>query len=238
MVQSIRAWSCETAGVWDTDTELKLYTRNRWSLAKVEMDFRTGKADIAQINRFLSALIIGLPSDSMVDFGAHNVASGQREANPIKASSGGILDNSFEIGAAEIEKKLRNDPLLLLDEEKVLRAFQSGRDVDVYTNRRLITIDTKGMAGKRVSYKSIPYREVWAYEFETAGHLDRDAEIYLHTEISKVRTEEYPRVVDSLTTKQSLLVSKIDIYGIGKHFNDHVLFCEDKYAEEPEVVLG
>ena len=196
--------------MWDTDTELKLYTRNRWSLAKVDMDFRTGKADIAQINRFLSALIIGLPSDSKVDFGAHNVASGQREAHPIEASSFGILDNSSEIDAAKIEKKLRNDPLLLLDEEKVLRAFQSGRDVDVYTTRRLISIDTKGLSGKRVSYKSIPYREVWGFEFETAGHLDRDAEIYLHTDISKVCMEEYPRVVDSLTTKQSLLrVSRV-----------------------------
>jgi Bacterial PH domain len=216
---------------------LKLYTRNRWTLAKVEMDFRTGKADIAQINRFLSALIIGLPSDSKVCFGAHNVSSGQREANPIKGSSAGILGNCWEIDAAEIDKKLRADPLLLLDEEKVLRAFQSGRDVDAYTNRRLITIDTKGLAGKRVNYKSIPYREVWGFEFETAGNLDRDAEIYLHTEISKVRAEGPPRVVDALTTKQSLLVSKIDIYGIGKHFNDLVLFSEDKYAEEPEVAL-
>jgi hypothetical protein len=60
--KSIRAWSVETAGVWDRDTELNLYTRNRWTLAKVEMDFRTGKADIAQINKFFSSIIIGLPS--------------------------------------------------------------------------------------------------------------------------------------------------------------------------------
>ncbi|CAB9498071.1 Pfam:DUF1696 [Seminavis robusta] len=235
--KSIRAWSCETAGVWDSDTELNLYTRNRWDLAKIDMDFRTGKADIAQINRFLSALIIGLPTDSKVDFGAHNVSSGEREANPIQGSSMGLLNNSWEIDAAEIDKKLRSDPLLLLDEEKVLRAFQSGRDVDAYTNRRLIQIDTKGLSGKRVKYKSIPFHQVYGYEFETAGNLDRDAEIYLWTELSKVKQERFPRRVECLKTKQSLLVSKIDIYEIGKFFNDHVLFAKEKYTEEPEVVL-
>ena len=56
---------CE--GVWDQDTELNLHTKNRWHMAKIEMDFRTGKADIQQINRFLSALIIGKPTDKKVD---------------------------------------------------------------------------------------------------------------------------------------------------------------------------
>jgi len=201
------------------------------------MDFRTGKADIAQINRFLSALIIGLPSDSKVDFGAKNYSSGNREATPIQGGSFGMLDNCREIDALEIDKKLRSDPALLLNEEKVVRAFQSGRDVDVYTNRRMIIIDTKGLSGKRVKYKSIPYHQIHGYEFETAGHMDRDAEIYLYTEISDVVSERYPRVVNKFRTKQSLLVKKIDIYEIGMFFTEQVLFGESKYAEEPEVVL-
>lgn len=235
--KAIRAWSCETAGTWDTDTELNLYTRNRWTLAKVDMDFRTGKADIAQINQFLSALIVGLPTDSKVEFGAKNVSSGKTEAHPIESSSFGLLDNCWEIDAKEIEKKLRSDPLLLLKEEKVLRAFQSGRDVDCYTNRRMIVIDTKGLSGKRVKYKSIPFREVYGYEFETNGPMDRDAEIYLHTEISQVVCDSFPRIVKDLVTKQSLLVKNIDIYEIGKFFDDHVLFAKEKYDEEPEVAL-
>ena len=145
--------------MWDTDTELNLYTRNRWHLAKVDMDFRTGKADIAQLNMFLSGLIIGLPGDSQVDFGAKNLNSGNREANPIQGDSFGLLNNCREIDAAAIDTKLRSDPNMLLQEESVHRAFQSGRDVDCYTNRRMIIIDTKGLSGKRVKYKSIPYHQ-------------------------------------------------------------------------------
>ena len=207
------------------------------------MDFRTGRCDIAQINKLLSALIIGLPSDSKIDFGKKDYSSGNQEANPIKASSFGMLGNSWEIDASEIETKLRTDPKLLLDEEKVLKAFQSGRDVDVYTNRRVIQIDTKGLTGKRVKYKSIPFKHIHGYEFETAGHLDRDAEIYLYTDITDVKQERFPRIADSLVTKQSLLVKKIDIYEIGAIFTDHLLFGEggakvEEYAEEPEIDLS
>ena len=199
------------------------------------MDFRTGKADIQQLNKFLSALIIGLPSDSKVDFAAKNVNSGEREANPIKGSSFGMLDNCWEIDAAEIDKKLRSDPDILLKEEKVLRAFQSGRDVDAYTNRRMITIDTKGLSGKRVKYKSIPFHQVFGYEFETNGPLDRDAEIYLHTEITKVYTHGPPRSVTGLTTKQSLLVKDIDIYEIGAFFNENCCKYKASLMNKPGI---
>jgi len=201
------------------------------------MDFRTGKADIARINRFFSSLIIGLPTDKKVDFGKANLNSGNTEAKPIDGSSFGLLNNSHEIDAKMMDQKLHSDPNILLDEEKVLRAFQSGRDVDVYTNRRMIILDTKGLTGKRKNYMSIPYHQVYGYEFETNGPMDRDAEIYLHTEISEERFLGPPRHVAGITTKQSLLVKDIDIYGIGAFFNEHVLFAKEKYAEEPEVAL-
>ena len=63
--------------------------------------------------------------------------------------------------------------------------------------------------------------------------MDRDAEIYLHTEISKVLSIAPPRRVVGLTTMQSLLVKDIDIYEIGAFFNDHVLMAKEEYAEDP-----
>ncbi|CAJ1964335.1 unnamed protein product [Cylindrotheca closterium] len=238
--KSIRAWSVETAGHWDTDTKLNLYTKNRWHIAKVDMDFRTGRCDIAQINRFLSALIIGQPGDRKVDLGFKNYNSGSREANPIKASSFGILGNSWEIDKVEVENKLRTDPCLLLDEEKVLKAFQSGRDIDVYTNRRMIVVDTKGLTGKSVKYKSLPWKYVEGFEFETAGPLiDRDAEMYLYYQLSDVQFIGPPRSVTYLRTKQSLLVKNINIYEIGAIFVGLVLFNPDneKYEDDPEFPM-
>ena len=53
--RSVHAYSVESAGIWDRDSELNLYTRNRWTLAKVDMDFRSGKTDIMQIQQLLSS---------------------------------------------------------------------------------------------------------------------------------------------------------------------------------------
>lgn len=238
--KSIKAWGVETAGLWDVDTNLKLYTRNRWHMAELDLDFRTGKVDIAQINYFLSALIIGLPSDEVVDLGRKDYNSGSQEANPINFSSFGILGNMWEVDAQEIERKLRNDPCLLLKEEMVLRAFQSGRDLVAYTNRRMIVIDTKGITGKRVEYKSMPWRFVDGYKIQTAGFLDRDGEIELYYTCADYIDHGPPRMAPQLKTRNSLLVKEIDIYEVGKIFTDILLFNkeeEEKYVEEPEVVF-
>jgi len=247
--KSIRAWAVETAGVWDTDTELALYTRNRWTAAKIKCDFRTGKCDIQQINRFLSALIIGKPTDSKVDMYQKNYASGTREANPIEFKSFGMFNNCWQIDASEMDSKLRSDPAILLDEETTLKAFQSGRDVTVYTDRRLIVLDVKGVSGKRVKYKSIPFKNIFGFEFETHGNLDNDAEIYQYTNIANVESASEPRHVPYLRVKQSLLVKDIDIYEIGKIFLDHTLMVKqiepsengietETKEEEPEIDLS
>jgi len=240
--KSIKSWSVETAGVWDQDTELNLYTKNRWHMAKIDMDFRTGKADIQQINRFLSALIVGKSSDSKVNFYNKNYDSGLREACPITFESFGILNNSEEIDASEYDTKLRSDPDILLDEEKTLHAFKSGRDVTIYTDRRIIIIDIKGLAGKRTKYKSIPLKYVYGFEFETAGHLDRDGEVHQYTDIAKVKSFDTPRHVPYLKVKQSLLVKHVDMYEMGKVFTDVILFPQDAEVttvdEEPEIDLS
>jgi len=233
---SVHAYSVESAGMWDRDSELNLYTRNRWHLAKVEMDFRAGKTDIMQIQKLLSGFVIGLPTDSKLVFGPKNYAN--HEKNSIGLSSLGIFNNSTEVDPGEIDSKLHFDIPMLLKEEKVLRAFKQARDMNLYTNRRLIIMDTKGITGQRVKYKSIPWRHVDGFEFETAGHLDRDAEIYAYTTISTIQCNGIPRSVGLLKAKQSILVKHTDIYEIGKFLADHTLFGDKPDEDlEPEIEI-
>jgi len=233
--RSICAYSVTSAGVWDRDSELNLYTRNRWHLAKVEMDFRQGKTDIMQVQRLLSTFIVGLPTDGKVMFGPKN--NGTHERNPLL--SGGtigaaVFANSKEIDAGEIDAKLHFDYPLLLEEEKVMKAFQQHRDMFVWTNRRWIEIDAKGFHGQKVKYKSVPYKYMKAFEFETCGHLDNDAEIYGHTTVSAIQSNGIPRQVGLLRTKQSIQVKSTDIYEMGKFLLDHTIFGEKPRTEEEE----
>jgi hypothetical protein len=227
--KSIRAFAVESAGVWDRDNEVKIYTRNRWSMAKTNIDFRAGKADIMQIQKFLSALTIGLPNDRKVDFGPKNYGVEAKAqllgGNSFKAA---LCQNAKEIEAPVVDELYRTSPPLLLEEEHVLRAFQQGRDVYAFTNRRMIIADSKGLSGKRVKYKSIPYKYVHGFEIETPGNFDGDAELYLHTDISHSETE-----------KLSIQKKTTDIYTMHEFCTKHILFGEtfSKDTQEPEVFL-
>jgi len=146
-----------------------------------------------------------------------------------------FFDNSKEIETVELDAKFHSEIPLLLEEEKVLRAFQQARDMFIYTNRRFIILDTKGLSGQRVKYKSIPYRYMDAFAFETAGHLDRDAEIYTFCETSDVMHVDKPRAVGGVNTKQSILVKHTDIYEIGKLILDHTIFLSFPPKIEPDL---
>jgi len=56
--------------------------------------------------------------------------------------------------------------------ERVERAFRVMRDMLVFTNRRLISIDRQGVTGKKVDYRSVPYSNITMFSKESAGVLD------------------------------------------------------------------
>jgi len=236
--RSIHAWAVQTGGIWDRDSELILYTRNRWHIAKMEMDFRAGKTDIIQIQKFLAGFVVGLPTDTKLVFGPKDYSNHERKVVGFNSLAAGFFDNSKEIDASELNSHFHNEIPLLLEEETILRAFRQARDMFLYTNRRFLIVDTKGLSGQKVMYKSIPWRHVDGFEFETAGHMDRDAEIYCYTTISDILFDGTPRNVLLLTTKQSILVKHTDIYEIGKLVADHTLFGDKpKDNEHPEVEI-
>jgi hypothetical protein len=226
--KSIRAFAVESAGVWDRDNEVKIYTRNRWKMGKTNIDFRKGKADVLQIQKFLSALVIGLPNDSKVDFKPKNYDEVEAEAQSFGGGSlkAAIFQNAEEIVASDVDVLYMSSPHLLLQEERVLRAFKQGRDIYAYTNRRVIIADSKGLSGKRVKYKSIPYKFVHGFEIETPGNFDGDAELYLHSDITNVGVE-----------KLSIQKKTTDIYTMHEFCTNYILFGEtfSRDTKEPEV---
>ena len=80
---------------------------------------------------------------------------------------------------------------------------------------------------------------MYGVEFETAGHMDRDAEIYCHTDIAHIQSERFPRVVPCLVDKQSILVKHTDIYDVGEMLGKLTIFeKEEGFAEEPEIAFS
>lgn len=86
----------------------------------------------------------------------------------------GLMGNASQKDSAKVENELTN---ILLDTEGVELAFTLVRDMIVFTNYRLILVDKQGLSGKKIEYKSIPYRSISRFSVETSGHFDLDAEL-------------------------------------------------------------
>jgi hypothetical protein len=85
-----------------------------------------------------------------------------------------LLGNASEADAQEINAELTE---VLADNEQVMHAYKMVRDLYVFTNKRMITIDKQGMTGKKIDYLSIPYKSITQFNVQTAGRFDTDCEL-------------------------------------------------------------
>ena len=225
---SIRAFKVESAGMWDRDAELDLYTRNLWDMGKISMDFRNGKADIIALQRFLAAIVLGTPQDATRYLS--QAQSFVPRANPAGMSHflSWLTDNAKEEDASMANTQLHADPPILLSNETVEKSFRQGRDLYLYTTHRILVVDVQGLRGKRVEYKSYPWHWCKTFEIETAGHLDRDAEVYVDLDVARGKQID-----------QSILVKMHDIYTLHEYLTRRLLFTPQAptVQEEPEFVL-
>jgi len=228
---SVKAFSAKSAGSWDRDSKVNIYTKNHWSLSKLSLDFRKGKADIIVIQKFLSAIVLGNEQD---------VASYLRDINPntvkinhptgMNIFTDWIIDNSVEEDPDVFNAQLHKYPPILLSDESVEKVYREGRDLWVYTNLRILRVDVKGMPGSKVKYKSIPLNSVTAFEVETAGHLDRDAECFMYTNIPSIGR-----------MMQKVLVRRGNIFDMHEYLGKKLLAEEQQHGsieqqQNPKVI--
>tara|TARA_B100000700_G_C14937540_1_gene805134 strand:- start:333 stop:701 length:369 start_codon:yes stop_codon:yes gene_type:complete len=81
---------------------------------------------------------------------------------------------------SEFSQKFIRDGTLGENEE--VKCFYKGiRDMLIITDKRMITVDKKGLTGKKQQYISVPLSKIVSYSITTAGgiDLDSDLEIFL-----------------------------------------------------------
>ena len=98
---------------------------------------------------------------------------------------------------------------LLIDGEHLIGTYQSVRDALIFTNKRIISVNIKGVIGKKKDFTSLPYSKIQAYSVETAGVLDIDSEMELwFSGLGSVKLE---------------FATKADITGISKCISEAIL---------------
>jgi hypothetical protein len=178
------------------------------------MDFRKGKVDIVVIQKFLSLMCLGTrEEDEFLQSSASSLAIPTSNSGGLDGFLSWITSNSVEEDAQVFSQRLRSDPAILLPEEQCERVYRVNRDLFVYTNLRLLFVDVKGWSGKKVNYLSIPLWVIEAFEVETAGAFDRDAEVYMLCSITRLNRFE-----------QDILVKKGDVMDMHRYLGQKVLF--------------
>ena len=119
----------------------------------------------------------------------------------------GWLGNATEVDTEQLGQQFAD---LLVAGEQIERAFQLVRDMFIFTNKRFIIIDKQGMSGTKVEYHSIPYKSITHFSVETAGTLDRDAELKIWVSGTHAPFEKQ-------------LKKGMDIVGVQRTLAQHVL---------------
>lgn len=73
------------------------------------------------------------------------------------------------ISESDVIKDIRT---FMLPDENIVSAFQSGRDQVVFTDKRIITLDVKGITGSRKEFSTLPYSKIVHFTVQTPGFLE------------------------------------------------------------------
>lgn len=156
---SIHAFYVQTAGaLLDRDTELRIFTNMCGSLYQLNQDFRHGKANLWAIQKLLCNHVLGDDKAPLSDVDRYE--GHQDSEGGIFGLLTGLRFNERPVDANAMDRVLHHDPPILQGSEVVEMAFQGHRDVTLFTTKRLITIDKKGLFGKKIEYFSVPWERV------------------------------------------------------------------------------
>lgn len=84
--------------------------------------------------------------------------------------------NLRPIDPKDVNPVVRN---MLVQNETIVAVFKTIRDQLVFTTKRIISIDSQGITGKRTSFASLPYKTIQYYSIQTPGFMEivPDAEL-------------------------------------------------------------
>jgi len=88
--------------------------------------------------------------------------------------AGLVLGQGWVMDTAEVNEKYGK---LLIDDEKIEVGFKIVRDCFIFTDKRLLVVDVKGLTGTKVEYISLPYKSIVGFSVESAGILSLSADL-------------------------------------------------------------
>jgi hypothetical protein len=175
--EAIKGFSVESAGSFDREDEIKLFTRTYWKTGGPGSVFsrylRKGKCDILAMQKYMAAHVLGSSGGSSNSPPAVEASPSRRKSKSPKAEDilSGISADAEEVPLETISSNLRSSLNILQNDEEVERAYKVGRDLLIFTTKRVLSIDVQGWTGKKVEYMSYPLKYCRAFEVQSPGAI-------------------------------------------------------------------
>ncbi|AXY24845.1 hypothetical protein CL176_01760 [Suicoccus acidiformans] len=109
---------------------------------------------------------------------------------------------------SELNKVPQELTELLIEGERIHAAYKTVRDIAVFTNKRLIVMDSQGLTGRKKEIYSLPYSAINMWSTENAGTIDLNSEVQLWTRAGEVKINLHrgvdPRKLDRVLAEACL----------------------------------
>lgn len=92
--------------------------------------------------------------------------------------------------------------------EEVIGCYKGFRDLIIFTDIRIVSIDVQGITGKQKVIVTIPYTHICEMTIETAGYLDFDTDLFLRTTAGTVMAYSFKNGKDVVSI-QSYVAHKM-----------------------------
>ncbi|MEM6822015.1 MAG: PH domain-containing protein [Verrucomicrobiota bacterium] len=89
----------------------------------------------------------------------------------------GLLGNVTEMPLEEAKNEFG---AILIDGEEIQKGYVLIRDMLVFTNFRIISLDKQGVTGKKQNLTTITYKSIRKFSKVSAGIMDLNAELYVY----------------------------------------------------------
>jgi len=88
-----------------------------------------------------------------------------------------LIANFSVIQKVDVNDEKALFELFMSEDEEILLSFKHARDRVVFTNKKIIAYDVKGLTGTKKEFRFFPYSKISSFSVETAGTFDMDSDL-------------------------------------------------------------
>lgn len=121
----------------------------------------------------------------------------------------------FNLTPISIDSVRDDVTFLLVEGETIIDAFKTLRDQLVFTNKRIISVDSQFLSGKRKSYSSLPYSKIQFFAVQTPSFSGRPDKLFPTGELHLFFANGYSAEFD--------FKEKVDIIRLCKMISAYIL---------------